>query len=86
MNQRDDAIKALKRAVYIEPDYIIGHFTLGNLFFMQGNVKSAKLYFNNALELLNAGGDVDIPEDSEGLTANYIKEFIRTNLGKQKTK
>jgi chemotaxis protein methyltransferase CheR len=86
MNLHDDAIKALKRAVYIEPDYIIGHFTLGNLYFMQGDLKSAKLHFKNTLDLLNARGDVEMPEDSEGLTANYLKEFIRTNLSKQNPK
>ena len=33
MDKGGEAIKSLKQAIYIDPEYIMGHFTLGNLFF-----------------------------------------------------
>jgi chemotaxis protein methyltransferase CheR len=85
LNKSHEAIKSLKQAIYIDPDYIMGHFTLGNLFFRLGNIKNAKRYFNNALELLSFCSSDDIPEESEGLSAKYIREIILTNLQTQES-
>jgi len=79
-----EAIQSLKQAIYICPDYLMGHFTLGNLFARLGNIKNATRYFNNTLELLNACSDDDIPAQSEGLSAKYIRGIILNNLQTQK--
>jgi chemotaxis protein methyltransferase CheR len=86
LDKREEAIIAVKQAVYIDPDYIMGHFTLGNIYFRLGKMKSAEKYFKNALELLNSESDDDIPEESEGLSVKYIREIILANLGDQKSK
>lgn len=83
LDKSHEAIKSLKQAIYIDPDYLMGHFTLGNLFFRQGNIKNAKLYFNNALELLNTSSIDDIFTESEGLSAKYIRDIILTSLQTQ---
>ena len=80
MNRGQEAIRSLKKAIYIDPDYIMGHFTLGNLYFHQGNLKNAERYFNNTLELLNFRSNDEIPEESEGLSVKFIKEIILANL------
>jgi chemotaxis protein methyltransferase CheR len=80
-----EAIKSLKKAIYIDPNYIMGHFTLGNLFFRQGVIISAKRHFINALELLNTISGDEIPSESEGLSAKYIKMIILTSLQTKKT-
>jgi len=85
LDRGHEAIKSLKQAIYIDPNYIMGHFTLGNLFFHQGNIKDAKRYFNNALELLNTSLNDDIPAESEGLSVQYIREIILTSLKTQNT-
>ena len=79
-DKNSDAITSLKQAIYINPDYIMGHFTLGNLFIGQGNQKDAKRYFNNALGLLNKCEKEDILPESEGLSVEYIQEIIYANL------
>jgi chemotaxis protein methyltransferase CheR len=84
MNKSHEAIKSLKQAIYLDPDYIMGHFTLGNLFIRQGNIKNAKRFFNNALELLKTFSNDEILAESEGLSAEYIREIIQTNLQTQK--
>jgi chemotaxis protein methyltransferase CheR len=73
MDKSSEAIASLKQAIYIDPDYIMGHFTLGNLFIGQGNAKNAKRYFNNVLNLLSRHADDDILPESEGLSVKYIR-------------
>lgn len=76
----NDAIKSLKQAIYIDPDYIMGHFTLGNIFIRRGIIKKAKQYFNNALELLKKMSNDDIPAESEGLSVNHLRGIILSTL------
>ncbi len=85
LDKRNEAITSLKQAIYIDTNYIMGHFTLGNLFFRQGNVKNARQYFNNALALLSTRSNNEIPEESEGLSVRNLREIILSNLQSQKT-
>jgi chemotaxis protein methyltransferase CheR len=86
LDKSNEAIKSLKQAIYLNPDYIMGHFTLGNLFIRQGNLKNAKRYFNNALDLLSRCANDDILPESEGLSVKYIREIIFANMQTQLTK
>ncbi len=82
-----EAISSLKQAIYINPDYIMGHFTLGNIFTRQGNNKNAKRHFNNVLDLLSKCVNDDfLPSESEGLSVKYIREIIIANMQIQLTK
>jgi chemotaxis protein methyltransferase CheR len=75
-----EAIASLKQSIYINPDYIMGHFMLGNLFLRLGNSRNSKKYFNNVLRLLNqCETDHNVPE-SEGLSLEYLKESIFSNM------
>ena len=67
MNNIPDAIVSLKQAIYLDPDFIMGHFALGNLFNRKGNRKSAIRYFNNVLDLIKSFSDEEILTDSDGL-------------------
>jgi chemotaxis protein methyltransferase CheR len=80
LGKSTEAISSLKQAIYIDPDYIMGHFMLGNLFVRQGNPKSAKRFFENALGLLQKFEDKVILPESEGLSAEYLREIIITNM------
>lgn len=80
LNKSSEAIKSLKQAIYIDPGYVMGHFTLGNIFIRQGIIHKAKQYFNNALELLSKISNDEFPLESEGLSARYLREIIMTIL------
>ncbi len=80
LDKSSEAIASLKQAIYIDPDYIMGHFALGNLFIRQGNTKNAERYFNNVLDLLSRCKRDDILPESEGLSVNYIRDIILTGL------
>jgi chemotaxis protein methyltransferase CheR len=86
MEKSTEAIASLKQAIYIDPGHIMGHFTLGNLFNQQGNVKNAKRHFNNTLDLLNRCENDDILPESEGLSVRYIREIIFANMQTIRTK
>ncbi|MCX6327909.1 MAG: tetratricopeptide repeat protein [Bacteroidia bacterium] len=86
LDKSSEAIASLKQAIYIDPDYIMGHFALGNLFIRQGKAKNAKRYFNNVLDLLSRCKRDDILPESEGLSVNYIRDIILTGLQTQESK
>lgn len=85
LNKSHEAIKSLKQAIFIDPNYIIGHLTLGNIFKQQGNFKNAKRHFINALELLNTVPNDELSVEYDGFTVKYIKEIILDNLHTQKS-
>jgi chemotaxis protein methyltransferase CheR len=80
MDKTSEAITSLKQGIYIDPDYVMGHFVLGNLFIRQRNSKNAKRYFKNVLDLLNGRANDDILPESDGLSVKYIREIIFANM------
>jgi chemotaxis protein methyltransferase CheR len=80
LGKTDEAIASLKQAIYIDHDFIMGHFTLGNLLIGQGKLKQAMRYFNNVLDLLNLCCSNDIIPESEGLSVMHIREIIEINM------
>jgi chemotaxis protein methyltransferase CheR len=83
MGKSSEAIASLRQGIYINPDNVMGHFILGNLFIRMGNTKNSKRSFKNVLDLLNGSEDDDILPDSEGLSVKYIREIIHANMQTQ---
>jgi chemotaxis protein methyltransferase CheR len=76
LGQNDSAAQSLMRALYIDPDFVLAHFALGNLCLSQSRRREAERHFDNALLLLHAHPhDEPLPE-SEGLTAGRLAEII----------
>lgn len=76
LGQGDAATQSLTRALYIDPDFVLAHFALGNLCLLQRRRREADRHFANALALLQAHPhDEPLPE-SEGLTAGRLTEII----------
>ncbi len=79
-NREGEAIAALKRALYLDPNFVLAHFALGNLVLHQGNAQAAKKYFENVLALLSACRQDDILPESEGLTVGRFREIIHATM------
>lgn len=75
-----EAIASLKQAIYLDHNFIMGHFALGNLYLRQAKLTNAKRHFTNALDSLSACLEDDILPDSEGLSVKYIREIILANM------
>ena len=74
--QGDAAVQSLLRVLYIDPDFTLAHFMLGNLYLSQGRRREAQRCFDNALALLHAHPrDQPLPQ-SEGLTAAGLAQII----------
>ena len=74
--QSETAERSLGRALYLEPDFALAHFALGNLCLSGGRRREARRHFGNALTLLRAcPADAVLPE-ADGLSAGRLAEII----------
>ena len=77
-NQLPEAQATLQKTLYLQPDFVLAHFALGNLEDRQGRRSVAARHFNNALDLLGKFADNDVLPHSDGMAAGSLKEAIRS--------
>src|SRR6185369_15914737 len=73
----DEAAAALQRALYIDQDFVLAHFALGNMNRQAGKKKEAERNFGNALRILERREPCEVLYDAEGMTAGRLAEIIR---------
>ena len=73
-----EACENLKRAVYLKPQFVLGHFALANLSRQEGRIREFRKHSENALHYLSAFRDEEILDQSEGLSAGRLREIIHT--------
>jgi chemotaxis protein methyltransferase CheR len=76
-NSEAEAIASVKRAIYLDADFVLANFVLGNLLVRRGNSRAGKRYFENVLALLGKFGREEILPESDGLTAGRLREIIQ---------
>lgn len=76
----DAAAASFKRSIYIDQDFVIAHFALGNLMERQGRHKEAVRHLENACSILKAHGQDDILPESEGISAGRLIEIIQAMM------
>jgi len=74
----DEAEQALRHALYLNPDFVLAHFTLGNLVREAGRTSLSSRHFEHALLLLQSYKPGDILPESNGVTAGRLKDIILT--------
>jgi len=77
----EESIASLKRALYLDPQFALAYFALGNIARRQGNLSKSNKYFENAVSLLSAYGPDDALPESDGITAGRLLEIIRSTIG-----
>ena len=78
--RHDTAIQSLVRALYLDPDFVLAHFSLGNLHQSHRRYREAQRYFGNVLVLLRKlPADETLPE-ADGLTAGRLAEIVTALL------
>lgn len=80
LNRIDEAGVSLKRTLYLDQNFLLAHFALGNLGLRQGKTRAAKKHFENVLTLLKENRPEDILPESEGLTAGRFREIILASM------
>ena len=74
--QLDQAIDALKKVIYIDRNYVLGHFGLANLYRVNGQLPQAQKSLDNARRLLEARAADELISGSGGITAGRLREAI----------
>lgn len=72
------AEKALMKALYIDPDFSLAHFALGNIKLAEGRNVEAERHFSNALSLLRALPRDEIIPESGGVAAGRLVEIVKS--------
>ncbi len=74
----DASVKSLKQSIYLDPEFIMAHFTLGMLLFQKNMPNESKKSMQNALSLLELKETEEILPYSEGMAAGRLIETIKS--------
>jgi chemotaxis protein methyltransferase CheR len=85
VGDNEPARRSLQRAAYLDSDFVLAHFALGNLARNCGKVGEADKHFTNALHLLRGCQPNDLLPESDGLTAGRLTEIISAILALETT-
>ncbi len=82
--QEQDALgeagSSLRKAIYLDQNFIMAHFALGHITLRQGNIRSARKHFNNVLTLLDGyPPDQALPE-ADGITAGRLRQIVLSTI------
>ncbi len=77
------SIRSLKHALYLDPEFVLAHFALGNLTFKEGRFSESMKHFNNARALLLSMEPEKILPYSDGMTAGRLTEVINAMIHKE---
>lgn len=77
------AVDALKKAIYLDPNFVMAYFDLGNLFLKLGKNKEALKNFDNVNILLKEFQDEQNIPNTESVTVGMLKHFVK-NILKEK--
>ena len=73
-----EAVESLKRTLFLEPDFVIALFALGNILRHLGKETASKKQHDIAFSLLMAYQSSDFLPESEGMPAGRLLEIITT--------
>ncbi len=80
LHRDEQAAASLQRTLYLEPDFVLAHFSLANLAIQHGEHRKAKRCLENLLRILERYEQDAIVAESEGLTAGRFKEMVRATI------
>lgn len=78
LGKTNEAIESLNKTLFLNPDFSLGHFLLGNILMNQGNKAECKKHFKNTLSSLEKLKPDELIVESDGITVNRIKEIIKS--------
>ncbi|HTU67348.1 MAG TPA: CheR family methyltransferase [Steroidobacteraceae bacterium] len=80
LGHRTEARAALQRALYLQPDLAIAHFSMGNLARAEARPDEARRHFSNAARLLRGHDAAEIVPASEGMNVGRLREITEALL------
>lgn len=80
----EEALAALKRTLYLDPNFVLAHFSLGNSALRQKKFKEAERHFANTRALLNSYQPNEVLPQSDGLVAGRLREMVESAMAMEK--
>jgi chemotaxis protein methyltransferase CheR len=80
MNRYAEAEQSLRRAIYLDRQFIMAHYHLGLFLQDRGDPRRAVRSFENVLELLDGQGEAGTIADGDGITAAELKQSARIHI------
>lgn len=77
------AIASLRHAIYLDKDFILAYFSLGNLLNREGKTQEARKCFDNTLSLLSKLSPNEALPASEGITAGRLSQIVISITGEK---
>lgn len=78
LGRPEEAKRLLRRAIFLEPDFALAHFMMGNISLSQNKIAEAEKHYTNVLRLLDKCEAGELLAEGEGLTVGWLREMIRT--------
>ena len=75
-----EATMALKQTLYLDPNFVLAYFTMGNIALQQGDTRKSLRHFENALSLLSDHNQDDTLLDEGDISAGRLAEIIRSTI------
>ncbi len=72
------ASDSLKRAIFLQKNFVVGHYYLGVICLREGNNIDAKRHLKNVVKLLDELQPDTELEEAEGLTAGRLSEIVNS--------
>lgn len=86
LQEKDDlkgALLSIKRALFLDPDFVVAHFALGSLVMRQGRHKDSQKHFTTALDILAMFPEAHVLPGADNMTAGQLKEIILAIMPKE---
>jgi len=80
MRRHAAAERSLRRAIYLDRQYVLAHYYLGLLLQSRDDPRQAARSFENALDLLGPRRDADTFADADGITVAELRKLAKTHV------
>lgn len=81
----EDAIESLRAAVYLNSNFVLAHFALGNIARQRGRHSEADKHLSISLRLSARYRDDEILPESDGITAGRFAQMIHSLMNVEAT-
>jgi chemotaxis protein methyltransferase CheR len=78
--EEEKEISQLKKAVYVDRNFVLGHFQMGGFYLRSGRIEEARRSLLNVLDILRGQADKDLVDGVEGLTVGGLRRSAREML------
>lgn len=83
LDQIGDAVeaeRALRRAIYLDRNFVLAHYHLGLVLQKRGHMTAAKRSYRSTVKLLDHLDGSQLLDDADGLTVSDLKQWTQTHL------